>query len=74
MNQLSAAELLEEGMAQWRPDAVPVSAVLIVAALDPETGDEHLHIRCDTDTAIWKHIGMVDVTLGDLRDTCRDSE
>lgn len=71
MSGLSASQLLEAGMTEW-PDAVPVSAVLIVAALDAETGDEHLYMRRDTDTAIWKHIGMLDVTLGDLRADCRD--
>lgn len=50
-----------------------MSAVLIVAALDPETGDEHLYIRHDDDASQWKHIGMVQVALDDLRDECRQA-
>lgn len=53
---------------------MPVSAVLIVAFLDHETGEEHLTFVRDDDASIWKHIGMLQVTLGDFMADCRESD
>ena len=68
---VSAADVLAEGVEPWSRDVVPVSAVIVVAGLDPETGEEHLFIRHDSDASKWKHIGMLQVALDDLRDDCR---
>lgn len=50
---------------------IPTSAVLVAAGLDPESGEEQLYIRRDTDAGIWKHIGMLTIALDDLRGDCR---
>lgn len=69
-NRTSAVQVIAEGL--WRDDYVPVNAILIVAALDPNTGEEVLCHRFDTDARVWKHIGMLTVVLDDMRKACAD--
>jgi hypothetical protein len=56
------------------PGYVVTSAVVVVAAVDPETGEEHMFHRHDSDAGVWKHIGMLRVALNDLEDSCRERE
>lgn len=66
---VSAVDILNEQL----PDGyVAVNAVVIIAALDPETGDEHLIHRRDDDASVWKHIGMMQVVLDGYRYDCQD--
>lgn len=67
MSDQSAVDIINGGLGQFDDGYVPVSAVLIVAAIDPETGREHLLFRRDSDCGAWKHLGMVETLSSDLR-------
>lgn len=71
---ISASDLLANPIDQSEAGYVPVSAIVIIAALDPETGQEHLIYRRDTDASIWKHIGMLTVCCDGWRQNCRDED
>ena len=63
--RVDAVAVLTEGL--WVNGFVPVSAVVVVAAIDPDTGQEFLFHRHDTDASNWKHIGMLTVVLDGMR-------
>lgn len=64
-----AATVLNEGL--WKPEFVPTSAIVIVTALDPESGREHLFWRTDGQTPLWKLVGMATGVCDDLRHALR---
>lgn len=69
----SAVDILTEGLGEvFNDSVVPVSAVLLVSALDPETGEESLYLRRDSDSPAWKHLGMLDIYRDDIVCGVRD--
>lgn len=66
----SAEELLNRSFSEHHASWIPTDVVMVIEAMDPESGEPHLfHVHSDETTA-WKAIGMAEVALGDMRHAC----
>lgn len=65
----SVSEILAQPLKH--DDAVPTSVIVVVAALNPKTGEENLYVRWDEESSAWKLLGMAQLAYNDIIGSCR---
>ncbi len=67
-------DLVPPCFAEDMPGWLPTAVVVLIEAMEPETGDTHLIEMADADITQWKQLGMLVTRTDTVRDRLRGLE